>query len=102
MKKVFITSLAIVALLTACNKNKDAKPVPSNPVAPISANDLAGKWQPVSVSGLNGEPEAMPDIFWYYTFNANSTYVHYFSPQTQKTGTFHIGQEQSITDGKLH
>ncbi|MFI5160028.1 MAG: lipocalin family protein [Sphingobacteriales bacterium] len=102
MKKAFLSSLIIVALFTSCNKNNNAKPVPVSTVAPVSASDLAGKWQPVSVTGLNGEPKAMSDISWHYIFNENSTYVDYFSSQSQRNGAFQMGQAKSITDGQIH
>jgi hypothetical protein len=102
MKKIFITSLAIITLFTSCSKLGDVTPTPVNTTGPVTVNDITGSWHPVGVSGLNGEPEGMPDYYWYYIFNANSTYADYFSTQTQHTGTFSIGQQKSIIDGKIH
>jgi hypothetical protein len=107
MKNVFISaSLLIITLFTACDKKAALSIQPKlqhpSPVALIGVSDITGKWHPVGVSGLNGEPEAMSDISWHYVFNADSTYVHYLSPQSQNTGTFHIGRQQSIVDGKIY
>jgi hypothetical protein len=107
MKKAFIlSSLVLVTLFTACDKkaavNLQPKLKSVSPVTSATVAEITGKWLPVGASGLNGEPEAMSAISWHYVFNADSTYARYFSPQTQNNGTFHIGQQQSIIDGKLY
>ncbi|MGZ3750517.1 MAG: hypothetical protein ACXVB0_02350 [Mucilaginibacter sp.] len=96
MKKVFIlSSLVVITFLMACNKKVEVKTQPN-------LQSIIGKWHMVFATMLDGR-EAATTWAWSYTFNADSTFVYETTATVTKTiGKFHVGQQQSIADGKMH